>query len=202
MKSGFSLTKITAFVSLSVMMFAVSCSPETGNSNSSAGNANSANKNGAAASAGRPADAVPAEEAPGFFKAGPTGNVSLHFTAPTDGQNVDGDSVAPTFAITGYPIYKDAERNKGQHIHVILDNEPYEANYDPNKPFSPDSGKFNNLSPGTHTLRAFPSREWHESIKQADAADFDMVIFNASGKATISDINKKAPLLTYSRPKG
>jgi hypothetical protein len=139
---------------------------------------------------------------PGFYQAGPTGNVSLRFTAPTDGLSSDGNSVAPTFTITGYPIYKDSERNKGQHIHVILDNEPYEANYDPTKPFSPENGKFNNLSPGTHTLRAFPSREWHESIKQPDAADFDMVVFNSGGKATVTDINKNAPLLTYSRPKG
>lgn len=201
MKSRFSMPKIAALFSLSAMIFAVSCAPETSNTNSSASNSNSANRNGAAAPAGRPADATAVNGVPGFFQAGPTGNVSLRFTAPVDGQNIDAASVAPTFSITGYPIYKDAERNKGQHIHVILDNEPYEANYDPNKPFSPDSGKFNNLSPGTHTLRAFPSREWHESIKQADAADFDMIVFNV-GQATATGIDKKAPLLTYSRPKG
>jgi hypothetical protein len=202
MRSAFSLTKIAAIVSLSVALFAVSCAPETTNTNTSNINANSANNNASHSSAtGRPADAVPVDEAPGYYKAGPTGNVSLRFTAPTDGQNIDGNSVSPTFTITGYPIYKDTERNKGQHIHVILDNEPYEADYDPSKPFSPENGKFNNLSPGTHTLRAFPSREWHESIKQPDAADFDMVVFNV-GAPTITNINKKAPLLTYSRPKG
>ncbi len=199
MKSRLSFAKIVAVASLSVALFAVSCTPVTTNTNS---NANTANRNGGAtASTGRPADAAPAA-VPGFYQAGPTGNVSLRFTAPTDGQSIESNSVAPTFTITGYPIYKDAERNKGQHIHVILDNEPYEADYDPTKPFSPENGKFNNLTPGTHTLRAFPSREWHESIKQPDGAAFDMVVFNAGGKATITDINKNAPLLTYSRPKG
>ncbi|HKP88179.1 MAG TPA: hypothetical protein VJZ26_18885 [Blastocatellia bacterium] len=200
MKSRFSLTKIAALVSLSVTILAVSCVPVANNTNSS--NANNSNSSASAAPGGRPADAVPAPDVPGSYMAGPTGNVSLRFTAPNDGQSLDGSSVAPTFAITGYPIYKDAERNKGQHIHVILDNEPYEADYDPNKPFSPDSGKFNNLSPGTHTLRAFPSREWHESIKQPDGADFDMVVFNAGGGASAANVNKRAPLLTYSRPKG
>lgn len=198
MKSRLTFAKIVAVASLSVALLAVSCTPVTTNTN---GNANTANRNGGVtASTGRPADAV-AASVPGFYQAGPTGNVSLRFSAPTDGQNMDGNSVAPTFTITGYPIYKDAERNKGQHIHVILDNEPYEANYDPTKPFSPENGKLNNLAPGTHTLRAFPSREWHESIKQPDAADFDMVVFSV-GKPTVTDINKNAPLLTYSRPKG
>src|ERR1044071_3761055 len=198
MKPVFSSAKLAAVIALALAIFAVSCSPESSNSN--AGNTNSANRNAASAASGQPADAVPVDEAPGFFRAGPSGNVSLKFTAPTDGQSIDGASVAPTFTITGYPIYKDDERNKGQHIHVILDNEPYEADYSPSKPFTPD--KFNNLSPGTHTLRAFPSREWHESIKQPDAADFDFVVFNAGGKSTVTGIDKKAPLLTYSRPKG
>src|SRR5215211_5625841 len=202
MKPRFSIAKIAALVSLPLALLAVSCAPEGTNTNRNTGNANSANSNTAAqVSTGRPADATPmGQTAPGFYQAGPTGNVSLRFTAPQDGAAVEGNSVAPTFTITGYPIYKDAERNKGQHIHVILDNEPYEADYDPTKPFSPENGKFNSLSPGTHTLRAFPGREWHESIKQNEGA-FDMIVFNV-GKPTVTTIDKKAPLLTYSRPKG
>ena len=162
MKSRFSIAKIAALASLPLALLAVSCATDGTNTNRNAANANSANSNTAtAASSGRPADATPmGQVAPGFYQAGPTGNVSLRFSAPQDGSTIEGNSVAPTFTITGYPIYKDAERNKGQHIHVILDNEPYEADYDPSKPFSPETGKFNNLSPGTHTLRAFPSREW------------------------------------------
>jgi hypothetical protein len=150
---------------------------------------------------GLPADRKPAgPTAPGFYVAGPYGNVSLHFTAPLDDQVIEGNSVAVTFSITGYPIYKDPDRNKGQHIHVIVDNEPYEADYDPNTPFSPDS--FKNLKEGTHTLRAFPSREWHESIKQNDGAAFDFVVFHVKSKTPGIKIDKRAPLLTYSRPKG
>ena len=202
MKSRFSLLKAAALFFLPVALFAVSCTTDVPTTNRNAGNTNSANSNaGTTPSSGRPADATAmGQTAPGYFQAGPTGNVSMRFTAPADGATAAPNSVAPTFNITGYPIYKDADRNKGQHIHVILDNEPYEADYDPTKPFSPENGKFNNLSPGTHTLRAFPSREWHESIKQAEGA-FDMVVFNV-GKPTVTNVDKKAPLLTYSRPKG
>ena len=66
---------------------------------------------------------------------------------------MDGNLVAPTLTITGYPIYKDAERNKGQHIHVIFDNEPYEANN--RKTVRPQNGKFNNLKPGTQLSAHF-----------------------------------------------
>jgi hypothetical protein len=202
MRSRFSIAKIAALASLPLALLAVSCATDGTNTNRNAGNANTANANvSTPTSTGRPADATPmGQVAPGFYQAGPTGNVSLRFAAPQDGASVEGNSVAPTFTITGYPIYKDADRNKGQHIHVILDNEPYEADYDPAKPFSPENGKFNNLSPGTHTLRAFPSREWHESIKQNEGA-FDMIVFNV-GRPSGTTVDKRAPLLTYSRPKG
>jgi hypothetical protein len=193
MRLRFPLRTIAANGLLAMALVAASCEPAATNSNSS--NANAA----APQPAGLPADATPFADAPGFYKAGPTGNVSLKFTAPADGSSVNGNAVAPTFTITGYPIYQDPARKKGQHIHVILDNEPYEADYNPGAPFSPD--KFKTLAPGMHTLRAFPSREWHESIKQEDAADFDFVVFNV-GTATAANIDKRAPLLTYSRPKG
>ena len=196
MRNRFPLHAVIATGLLALALVAASCEPasNTNNSNSANGSAPAA-----AQPAGLPADATDVAEAPGFKKAGPTGNVSLKFNAPADGSSVTGDTVAPTFTITGYPIYQDPARKKGQHIHVILDNEPYEADYNPGAPFSPD--KFKNLAPGTHTLRAFPSREWHESIKQEDAADFDFVVFN-NGSATVTNVDKKAPLLTYSRPKG
>jgi hypothetical protein len=104
--------------------------------------------------------------------------------------------------VTGYPIYKDEARDKGQHIHVILDNEPYEADYHPDQPFKPESGLFDNLKPGTHILRAYPSREWHESIKETDGSAFDMLVFHVKSKSRGVEIDKNAPLLTYSRPKG
>jgi len=197
MRNRISLHAVVATGLLALALVAASCQPANTN------NSNSANTNSAAPSApppaGLPAEAAPVADAPGFMKAGPTGNVSLKFSAPADGSSASDNTVAPTFTVTGYPIYQDPARKKGQHIHVILDNEPYEANYNPGVPFSPD--KFKNLAPGTHTLRAFPSREWHESIKQEDAADFDFVVFN-NGSATVTNIDKKAPLLTYSRPKG
>lgn len=205
MKSRLPVQKSLTLAALSAVIFMTSCGPQGSQSNSNAANSNSANSNASskAASGSRPADATPmGQTAPGFYMAGPTGNVTLRFTAPLEGQTLQGNSVAPTFDITGYPVYEDADRKKGQHIHVILDNEPYEADHHPDQPFIPDNGVFANLKPGLHTLRAFAAREWHESIKQTDGTAFDMVTFTVGSKTPATPINKTAPLLTYSRPKG
>ncbi|HXG64783.1 MAG TPA: hypothetical protein VNO70_06725 [Blastocatellia bacterium] len=189
-----------------MMTFATGCDNRGTATNTSISNSNTGNANAtqtAQKETGLPRDATPlGREAPGFYQAGPTGDVVLQFTAPQDNQTIEGNSVAPTLTISGYPIYQDTERKKGQHIHVILDNEPYEADYDPNQPFSPENAKFSNLKPGTHTLRAFPSREWHESIKEPDSSAFDMVVFHVQKPSPNVKVDKNAPLLTYSRPKG
>ncbi len=62
----------------------------------------------------------------------------------------------------------------GNHIHVILDNQPYEAYYELGQPF-----ELRNVSEGQHTLRVFASRPWHESYK--NDGSFQMVSFTVKG---------------------
>ncbi len=76
--------------------------------------------------------------------------------------------------LKGYMPHKDPATGKGNHIHVILDNQPYEAYYELNQPF-----ELRNVSEGKHTLRVFPSRPWHESFKNDGA--FQMVEFTVKG---------------------
>ena len=129
--------------------------------------------------AGRAADASP---------------VTLMIDSPKKGQTLSGPDVTVSLTLKNYEVYFDSTRNKGQHIHFILDNKPYVPLYS-TKPYT-----VKDLAPGTHTIRAFPSREWHESIK--DPGAFAMVTFNV-GKANGQNApDPKAPLLTYSRPKG
>jgi hypothetical protein len=199
MKSKNSGIKLAVMLLLFLSLITISCS-NPGDNKNAAGNKNADNKN-TSSTTKLPADAKPSG-VPGFYSAGPTGNVSLSILSPQDNKTVESNSISPTFTITGYPIYKDSERNKGQHIHVILDNEPYEADYDPSQPFKPEGGKFDNLKEGTHTLRAFPSREWHESIKQEDGANFVFITFHVKAPTPNITVDKTKPLLTYSRPKG
>lgn len=72
--------------------------------------------------------------------------------------------------LKGYKPHLDTETKMGNHIHVILDNQPYEAYYNLDTEF-----ELRNVSDGEHTLRVFPSRPWHESYKTEGA--FQMVKF-------------------------
>jgi len=83
----------------------------------------------------------------------------------------------------------------GQHFHLILDNEPYMANYDAGEPF-----ELGDLEPGPHTLVAFPSRSYHESVKGSDA--YDLVNFHVGEEEGDFTLDADDSAIIYSRPKG
>ena len=117
-----------------------------------------------------------------------------------------------------------AEDGTGNHVHVILDNQPYAAHYMWDEGF-----ELRNVTDGEHTLRMFPSRPWHQSYKNEKAfriakftvkngkADETKPTVDDKGK-TLADaktaegaemaeskagtVDPAKPLLTYSRPKG
>lgn len=160
---------------------------------------------------------------------------TIAFVAPKDGATVESSTVKVKLNLggdlKGYKPMKNMTTGMGNHIHVILDNQPYEAYYNLDQDF-----ELRNVADGEHTLRIFPSRPWHESYKNDGA--FQMVRFtvkNGGGDSTnptttnsgqtMSDANSNAnasatpegkdmqnstagkvdkakPLLTYSRPKG
>jgi hypothetical protein len=86
---------------------------------------------------------------------------------------------------------KLANSGKGQHIHFILDNQPYMAYYE---------NEFKKEIPeGTHHLVAFLSRSYHESVKNSHSVVVKKVVV---GEKTDDNLNMEAPTLIYSRPKG
>src|SRR5436305_6248152 len=104
---------------------------------------------------------------------------TLRIVLPANNATINGSTVEVKLELggdlKGYIPHKDPATGKGNHIHVILDNEPYEAYYELNQgPF-----ELRNVSEGWHTLRVFPSRPWHESYKNDGA--FQMVPFVVKG---------------------
>ncbi|HEY0404276.1 MAG TPA: hypothetical protein VGC89_01010 [Pyrinomonadaceae bacterium] len=103
---------------------------------------------------------------------------ALSFASPREGATITGSTVPVKLNLSGelkgYKPMKDPATGMGNHIHVILDNQPYEAYYDLSQPF-----ELRNVTEGKHTLRVFASRPWHESYKNATA--FQMVAFNVKG---------------------
>ena len=84
-----------------------------------------------------------------------------------------------------------ANSDKGQHIHLILNNKPYLAKYETNFVEKLDTGHYVALS--------FLSRSYHESLKHFEA--FDLRQFTV-GSVHAKKVDLKKPLLFYSRPKG
>jgi hypothetical protein len=86
-----------------------------------------------------------------------------------------------------------ANSGKGQHIHFILNNQPYSAHY--------ESNFKKNIPKGSHHLVAFLSRSYHESVKNKNSVFVKNLIVGETYKDSIApDMN--APTLIYSRPKG
>lgn len=152
---------------------------------------------------------------------------TLTIVEPKEGLTVTSSTVKVKLIISGdlkgYMPQMDPATKMGNHIHVILDNQPYEAYYNLDNEF-----ELRNVIDGEHTLRVFASRPWHESYK--NEGSFQMVRFivkNGGGDATkptttnngstmasptpegkdmqnstAGAVDPKKPLLTYSRPKG
>ncbi|MEB3173703.1 MAG: hypothetical protein VKN60_00705 [Cyanobacteriota bacterium] len=93
------------------------------------------------------------------------------------------------------PLFENPDLRLGPHVHLILDNEPYRAIFDLSQPIT-----LKDLAPGTHTLRAFPVRPWHESFKNDGA--YAQTTFHVFTPSENNHPDPQQPLLTYSRPKG
>lgn len=115
--------------------------------------------------------------------------------SPRSNEVLTDTKVAVQFQVTDLPIFKDKKLGLGPHLHVLLDNHPYQAVYDLSQPLV-----FDDLEPGTHTLRTFASRPWHESFKNEGA--YAQVTFHVLTKTQENSPDPKLPLLTYSRPQG
>lgn len=85
-----------------------------------------------------------------------------------------------------------ANSDKGQHIHLIVDNEPYSAQYTPSFQYD--------VADGDHYLLAFLSRSYHESIKTEAASVVHKI--TVADKTITAEEEVSDPMLFYSRPKG
>lgn len=126
----------------------------------------------------------------------------LTLKAPKEGLEQAGKKVNFDFTVEGYELGAQtagagenglANSAKGQHIHLIIDNDPYSAHYEPT--FEKE------VEEGHHVAIAFLSRSFHESVKNPDAFQVFQFSIGEGGKVQ-EPVNMKDPMLFYSRPKG
>lgn len=125
----------------------------------------------------------------------------LRLKTPPAGSTVPSGAVAFDYDLTNFVLTKMtggltgnemAVSEKGQHIHNIVDNQPYTAHY---------TTEFTkNIADGQHVVLSFLSRSYHESLKHRGA--YDLRVLNV-GSAPVTPLNAdlSAPHMFYSRPK-
>jgi hypothetical protein len=120
---------------------------------------------------------------------------------PTFGTKLDTLGVKFSYSVKNYQLTSqtnDAPNKhcsnsaKGQHIHLILNNEPYLAKY--------ETSFTEKLKPGNYVALSFLSRSYHESLKHKKA--YQLTQFTVGPKMEGSYVDLKTPMLFYSRPKG
>ncbi|MFB2769662.1 hypothetical protein ACE1AT_10290 [Pelatocladus sp. BLCC-F211] len=119
----------------------------------------------------------------------------VSIVSPQSDEILQDNTVTVRFQVKDLPIYKDPKFNLGPHLEVILDNQPEIAVYDLNQPLV-----LSDLPPGTHTLRVFASRPWHESYKNEGA--YTQTTFHVFTKSDNNNPDPALPLLTYNSPDG
>ncbi|MBW4467205.1 MAG: hypothetical protein KME07_17400 [Pegethrix bostrychoides GSE-TBD4-15B] len=115
--------------------------------------------------------------------------------SPKSGQVVEKTQVDVKLQVKDLDLYKDEDLGLGLYLQVLLDSQPYAQIYDANQTLT-----LENLAPGTHTLRAFAVRPWHESFKNDGA--FVQTTFHIFAKTPENNPDASQPLLTYNYPQG
>lgn len=124
----------------------------------------------------------------------------LELNNPVDGSNVAAGAVNFDFNVKNYELAAQtldadvkgcANSGKGQHIHMILNNQPYSAHY--------DAKASKELADGHYIMLSFLSRSYHESVKEYGAY---LVRQFTVGTAAHEEVDLTGPNMFYSRPKG
>ncbi len=135
---------------------------------------------------------------------------------PKNGAVIKENPVWVQTRIQGYPIGAASQfdradevalSNKGQTIHVVVDDQPYFSVYEPAlDPFNEEgwyyetSYKFElpKVGPGEHLLRVFLARSYGECLKGEWA--YSAILFNVGSGPDTSKYELTKPYITYNEP--
>jgi hypothetical protein len=115
--------------------------------------------------------------------------------SPRPDEVLQDTEVAVRLRVQDLPVFRDEALELGPHLQVVLDNQPVKDVYDVSEPLT-----LKDLAPGTHTLRVFAARPWHESFKNEGA--FAQTTFHIFTKTPENNPDPTQPLLTYGYPEG
>ena len=115
--------------------------------------------------------------------------------SPSPGALIEDDTIMVQLEVKGMPVFQDAELGLGPHLHLYVDNDPYQAIYALGHPIV-----LTDLTPGTHMLRVVASYPWYESFKNEGA--YAQLTFHVFTQTQDHAPDPSLPLLTYGMPQG
>ena len=119
----------------------------------------------------------------------------VEIIAPKAGKTFSGTDIEVRLKVENLPVFKDDTLELGNHLNLVVDNEPLQPIYSTQEPVI-----IKNLSPGTHTIRVFAVRPWEESFKNEKA--YAQTTFNVLTETNDNRPEPGVPLLTYNSPTG
>ena len=122
-------------------------------------------------------------------------NPRIEIITPRKGTTSNRTDIKVELEVTDFPVFQDERSNLGNHLSLLIDNEPLPPIYDLKQPIL-----IKNLMPGTHTLRVFATTPWGESVKTKAA--YAQTTFKVLTETNSNDPDENLPLLTYNSPTG
>lgn len=119
----------------------------------------------------------------------------VKIVTPKAEQTFQQTDISIKLEVEDLPIFRDDQLELGNHLNLIIDNEPFQPIYNLSEPII-----IKNLTPGTHTIRAFATRPWGESFKTEGA--YAQTTFNVLTETNDNRPESELPLLTYNSPTG
>ncbi|MFN3359887.1 MAG: hypothetical protein ACK421_00405 [Pseudanabaenaceae cyanobacterium] len=115
-------------------------------------------------------------------------------SSPRSDEVLPDTTVKVSVEVKDLPIFQSAI-GLGPHIDVVLDERETRQIFDPSTP-----AVFENVTPGTHTVRVFASRPWDESFKNEGA--YAQTTFHVLTRTGENVPRPDTPVLTYHSPVG
>ena len=117
----------------------------------------------------------------------------VKIVAPKAEQTFNRTDIEVRLNVENLPLFKDDTLQLGNHLNLVVDNEPFLPIYSIKEPII-----IKNLAPGTHTIRVFAVRPWGESFKNEKA--YTQTTFNVLTETNDNRPEPGIPLLTYNSP--
>ncbi len=125
----------------------------------------------------------------------PNSQPQVAIASPKQNQVIEDTHWDVKLNLQNFSIYKDENAELGPHIQLMLDNQPARSIYS-----LEDSLSFEDLAPGSHTLRAIAVQPWGESFKNETA--YAQTTFHVFAQTDENTPDPDLPLLTFIEPQG